>query len=171
MEIRRATGDDLPALLAIYNDIVEHSTAIYSDRPSTLEERQRWWTDRAAQGYPVLVACDPSGVGGYASFGDFRAWPGYRFSVEHSVYVRADKRGQGIGKALVTALIEYATELGKHVMIAGIDADNTASIKMHERLGFVPAGHFHEVGWKFGRWLDLVFLQLQLRTPKTQPPG
>ena len=162
MEIRHASSDDLPGLLAIYNDVVATSTAIFSERPSSLEDRQQWLEARTALGYPVLVAADASGVLGYASFGDFRAWPGYRFSVEHSVHVRADSRGRGIGPALVTALLPRAAALGKHVMIAGIDADNAASLRMHGRLGFERVGHLKEVGWKFGRWLDLVFMQRTL---------
>ena len=114
------------------------------------------------QRYPVLVGTDDSGVIGFASFGDFRAWPGYRFTVEHSVHVCADRRGQGIGTSLVKALVPVASNLGKHVMIAGIDADNAASIRMHERLGFMRVAHFQQVGFKFGRWLDLVFLQRYL---------
>jgi phosphinothricin acetyltransferase len=96
---------------------------------------------------------------GFAAFGDFRSWPGYRFTVEHSVHIRADRRGQGVGQALMQPLITRACALGKHIMIAGVDADNAASIRFHERLDFVRVAHFREVGFKFGRWLDLVFLQ------------
>jgi phosphinothricin acetyltransferase len=166
MEIRDCCDDDLPAMLAIYNDVIATSTAIYSDTPVTLEDRTSWWKTRTKQGYPVLVASEPTGVVGFASFGDFRAWPGYRFTVEHSVHVRADCRGRGIGTALVTALLPKASALGKHVMIAGIDADNAASIRMHERLGFVRVAHFRQVGFKFERWLDLVFLQRHIDDPE-----
>ena len=159
MEIRDATADDLPGILAIYNDVIATSTAVYSDTPVTLDDRTAWWHTRVGQGYPVLVAADATGVVGFASFGDFRAWPGYRFTVEHSVHVRADRRGQGIGTSLVNAVVRQASALGKHVMIAGIDGDNAASIRMHERLGFERVAHFRQVGFKFGRWLDLVFLQ------------
>ena len=162
MDIRQASSDDLPGLLAICNDVIATSTAIFSEQPSSLDDRQQWLDERTARGYPVLVAADASGVLGYASFGDFRSWPGYRFSVEHSVHVRADSRGRGIGSALVTALLPRAAALGKHVMIAGIDADNAASLRMHERLGFERVAHLKEVGWKFGRWLDLVFMQRTL---------
>ena len=96
---------------------------------------------------------------GFSTFGDFRAWPGYRFTVEHSVHVRADGRGRGLGTLLVQALFPRAGALGKHVMIAGVDAANSASIRFHERLGFHQCGHLREVGFKFDRWLDLVFLQ------------
>ena len=112
-----------------------------------------------ALGYPVLIASDASGVAGFATFGDFRSWPGYRYTVEHSVHVRADLRGRGIGTQLVQSLFPRAEALGKHVMVAGIDAANTGSIRLHERLGFERTGELRQVGYKFGRWLDLVFLQ------------
>lgn len=159
MEIRAAGEADLPGLLAIYNDVIATSTAVYSYIPTTLEERTTWWRARVGMGYPVLVAADDSGVLGFSTFGDFRTWPGYRFSVEHSVHVRADTRGRGVGKELVQALFPLAEALNKHVMIAGVDAANEASIRFHERLGFERAGHLREVGHKFDRWLDLVFLQ------------
>jgi phosphinothricin acetyltransferase len=162
MQIRDADEGDLPGLLAIYNDVIATSTAIYADVPVTLEDRTQWWRARTAQGYPVLVAVDESGVLGFSTFGDFRAWPGYRFTVEHSVHVRTDRRGQGIGKELVQALFPRATALDKHVMIAGVDAANAPSIRFHERLGFEKAGLLREVGHKFDRWLDLVFLQRRI---------
>ena len=159
MEIRDALADDLPGILAIYNDVMATSTAIYRDEPATLDAHLEWWRQRLALGYPVLVATDERGVAGVASFGDFRQWPGYRFTVEHSVHVRADCRGRGVGGALMTPLLARATALGKHVMIAGVDAENVASRRFHERLGFEPVAHFRQVGFKFGRWLDLMFLQ------------
>ena len=159
MEIRDAGEADLPGLLAIYNDVIATSTAIYSYLPTTLEERTTWWRARVGMGYPVLVAVDESGVLGFSTFGDFRTWPGYRFTVEHSVHVRGDTRGRGIGKDLVKALFPRAAALNKHVMIAGVDAANEASIRFHEHLGFEKSGHLRQVGHKFDRWLDLVFLQ------------
>jgi L-amino acid N-acyltransferase YncA len=157
--VREAGEPDLAAILAIYNDVIATSTAVYSDTPATLADRQVWWTTRVQQGYPVLVATDGSEIIGFASFGDFRSWPGYRFSVEHSVHVRSDRRGQGVGSALMTPLIARAGVLGKHVMIGGVDAGNHGSLRFHERLGFERAAHFREVGFKFNRWLDLVFVQ------------
>ena len=150
---------DLPGLLAIYNDVIANSTAVYTDTPVTLDDRRQWWQTRVASGYPVLLASDSSGVLGFSTFGDFRAWPGYRYTVEHTVHVRADCRGRGIGRQLLLALFPRAELLGKHIMIAGVDAANEASIRFHERLGFERAGVLREVGSKFGRWLDLVFLQ------------
>jgi phosphinothricin acetyltransferase len=162
IDIRDATAADLPGILAIYNEVVATSTAIYSSEPVTLANRLEWWRTRVAQDYPVLLAADASGVTGFASFGDFRAWPGYRFTVEHSVHVRANCRGQGVGTQLVQALLPRAAACNKHIMIAGVDAANSASIRFHERLGFTQVGHLREVGYKFDRWLDLVFLQRRL---------
>jgi phosphinothricin acetyltransferase len=163
MRIEDATDDDLPAVVAIYNEVIRTSTAIYREEPATLEERRAWNDTRKTNGYPLLVArTDDAAVAGFATFGDFRAWPGYRFTVEHSVHVAEGQRGRGIGTALMRVLLERGTALGKHVMVAGIDADNAGSIRMHERLGFEATGHLTQVGWKFGRWLDLVFMQRQL---------
>ncbi|AOO83652.1 GNAT family N-acetyltransferase [Bosea vaviloviae] len=159
MSIRPALAADLPAILAIYNAVIATSTAVYTETPATLADRQAWFAARTEQDYPVLVADEGGEAVGYASFGDFRAWPGYRHTVEHSVHIRADRQGGGLGKELVSALFPYAAKLDKHVMIAGIDAANEASLRMHERLGFSQAGRFNEVGRKFDRWLDLVFLQ------------
>src|SRR6185503_2097384 len=115
MEIRDATSDDLPAILAIYNHVIATSTAIYSDKPATLDDRTAWWRARVGQRYPVLVATDATGVVGFASFGDFRTWPGYRFTVEHTVHVRQDCRGTGVGSSLMKPLIAKGAALGKHV--------------------------------------------------------
>ncbi len=163
MEIGQAEERDLEGILVIYNDAILTTTAVFSDEPVTLENRREWLEARAGQGYPVLVARDPSGaVLGFATFGDFRAWPGYRHTVEHSVYVRGDARGRGIGSALLEALFPLAVALDKHVLVAGIDASNDASIRLHERLGFERVGLLPEVGRKFDRWLDLAFLQKRL---------
>jgi L-amino acid N-acyltransferase YncA len=170
--IRAAHADDVAAIRAIFNDVIATSTAVYYFEPVSLEERKAWFTGRTAAGFPVLVAERDGEVLGFSSFGAFRgAWPGYRYSVEHSVHVRADFRGQGIGPRLVAALFPYATALGKHVMIGGIDAANAASLRMHARLGFTQVAHFREVGHKFGRWLDLVFMQRLLDAPGTERPG
>jgi len=162
MEIRDAVEGDLEGIREIYNDVLLNSTAIYNDRPATLEDRRAWWRARVEQGYPVLVAVEEGDVVGFASFGDFRSWPGYRFTVEGTVHIRADRRGQGLGRALLEALVERARAAGKHVMIAGVDAENQASLRYLERFGFERAGLLKEVGFKFGRWLDLVFMQYWL---------
>ncbi len=162
MFIRDAHDDDLPAILAIHNDAVLTTTAIWNSTPVDIEDRRAWLAGRRQAGYPVLVAEQAGEVAGYASFGDWRAWEGYRFTVENSIYIRADRRGHGIGSALLAPLVAAAGRLGKHVMVAGIEAGNAASIRLHHRHGFVQVAHFREVGEKFGRWLDLVFLQRTL---------
>jgi phosphinothricin acetyltransferase len=162
VQIRDAEPVDLEAITQIYNHAVEHTTAIWNETAVTVADRAAWLADRRQSGYPVLVAVDATGVLGYATFGDWRPHSGYRHTVEHSVYVRDDQQGRGIGSALMAALIRRAREIGKHVMIAAIDGANTGSIRLHERLGFVQTGMLPQVGTKFGRWLDLVFLQLVL---------
>jgi phosphinothricin acetyltransferase len=172
MLVRDATEADLPAILAIYNEVIATSTAVYAIEPATLAERADWLAARRVRGFPVLVAEHAGAVTGFASFGDFRgSWNGYRYTVEHSVHVAADCRGRGVGKALVAALLPLAAALGKHVMVGGIDAANAASIRFHARLGFEPVAHFREVGHKFGRWLDLVFMQRMLDTPGAPRPA
>lgn len=157
--IRPATEADIPAILAIYNDAVLNTTAIWNETPADLDNRRAWFATRKAQGYPVLVADSGGGAIGYASFGDWRSFEGYRHTVEHSVYVANGVRGGGIGSALVLALLEAARGLGKHVMLGGIEAGNVASIRLHEKLGFVETARMPGVGVKFGRRLDLVFMQ------------
>jgi L-amino acid N-acyltransferase YncA len=159
MIVRDATENDLPGILAIYNDVIARSTAVWTEEPSTLDERRSWFSSRKAAGYPVLVAASGSAVLGFASFGDFRAWPGYRHTVEHSIHVRSEDRRRGVGSALLPVLVERARSLEKHVLLAGIDGENEASIAFHRRFGFTDAGRLREVGRKFGRWIDLVFLQ------------
>jgi phosphinothricin acetyltransferase len=160
--IDNATRNDLPQILAIYNEVIRNSTAVYSEEEFTPARGESWFDAKMAHGFPMIVAREASGIAGFGTFGEFRAWPCYVHSVEHSVHVRVDRRGQGVGRALVVELLARAAAMGKHVMIAGIDADNAVSIGLHRSLGFAPVGHFHEVGFKFGRWLDLVFMECML---------
>lgn len=163
MQIRDAEDRDLAGVTAIYNDAVAHTTAIWNETTVDVENRRAWLAERQKAGYPVLVAVsDDEEVLGYASFGDWRAWDGYRHTVEHSIYVSAGQRGTGIGKALMEALIGRARAAGKHVMVAGIEAGNLGSIRLHQKLGFEQTGLLKQVGTKFDRWLDLAFLQLTL---------
>jgi phosphinothricin acetyltransferase len=157
--ISPAAPSDLPQILAIYNEVIRNSTAVYSEAEFTAERGETWLASKTEHGFPFVVARDASGIVGFGTFGDFRAWPCYQYSVEHSVHVRADRRGAGIGRMLLLELMQRAKDMRKHVMIAGIDADNVVSIGLHESLGFAVVGHFHEVGFKFGRWLDLVFME------------
>ena len=165
MQIREAVQLDFEQITEIYNQVLTHTTAIYNDRPATLEERITWWRGRLAQDYPVLVAVDAGKIAGFATFGDFRAWPGYRYTVEGTVHIRSDVRGQGVGTELLRAILERAKALGKHVMVAGVDSENAASLRFLERFGFERAGHLREVGYKFDRFLDLVFLQYWISPP------
>jgi L-amino acid N-acyltransferase YncA len=160
--VREATRQDLPEILSIYNEVIRNSTAVYSEIEFTPARGHSWLEAKAEQGFPFIVAQDDMGIVGFGTFGEFRAWPCYRNTVEHSVHIRSDRRGLGLGRTLLVDLIARARTMQKHVMIAGIDADNAASIGLHRSLGFRQVGHFHEVGFKFGRWLDLKFLELLL---------
>lgn len=160
--IRDATEGDLPGIMDIYNDAVVNTTAIWNEAVVDLDNRKAWFAARRERGFPVLVALRGKQVIGYASYGDWRAFDGYRHTVEHSIYVRSDTRGTGTGGKLMKALIDRASFNGVHVMIAGIDAENTASIKLHEKFGFRTVGRFSEVGIKFGRWLDLTCMELKV---------
>jgi L-amino acid N-acyltransferase YncA len=149
-------------MLAIYNDVVRSSNAIFSESERSTTEHRQWWRDRREAALPVLVVTDDEEVAGYTSYGPFRPRPGYRQTVEHSVYVRADRRRRGLGGALLTELVGCATEAGVHMMVAGLDGDNSASLRLHEAHGFRHAGRLHEVAIKHGTWLDLVFLERRL---------
>jgi phosphinothricin acetyltransferase len=158
--IRPAIEADLPAILAITNEAIVNSTAVWHVTPASLEARTQWWRDRVARGFPVLVAEMAAGrVAGFASYGDFRPFAGYAATVEHSIYVDPAAQGQGVGRALLAALVDRATADGLHVMVGGIEAGNTASIALHRKAGFVDAGVLRQVGRKFDRWLDLLFMQ------------
>jgi phosphinothricin acetyltransferase len=174
--IRDALPDDLPGILAIYNDAVLNTTAIWNEQPVDLANRQAWFAARQTQAYPILVAVDAADqVLGYSSFGDWRPFEGFRHTVEHSVYVRSDQRGKGLGPRLMSALIERARLCDKHMMVAAIESGNAASIGLHQRLGFITTGEMPQVGTKFGRWLDLTFMQLDLspgaNAPASQAPA
>jgi phosphinothricin acetyltransferase len=162
-EIVPAEEAHLPGILAIYNHAVDHTTAIWNDVRVDLDNRSAWWRGRIESGFPVLVAAEGAAVLGYASYGPFRAFDGYRATVEHSVYVAEGARRRGAATALLGALEAEARRAGLHVMVGGIAADNDASLRLHARLGFDETGRLPEVGRKFGRWLDLVFMQKILR--------
>lgn len=157
--VRDATEVDLPAMLAIYNDVVRTSNAVFTESERSADEHRLWWRDRVEAALPVLVALDGEEVVGFASYGPFRPWPGYRQTVEHSIHVRADRRRQGFGGALLAQLVRCASEVGVHVMVAGVDGGNEASLALHEAHGFRQAGRLHEVAVKHDEWLDLVFLE------------
>lgn len=172
MLLRPATLDDVPALLDIHNDAVRRLAAIWTDKQETLADRQAWFTDRTGAGLPVLVAVDGAGtILGYGSYGPFRAKEGYRLTMEHSVYVTEAAQGRGVGKALLQRLIGEAKASGVHVLVGAIDAENATSIALHARLGFETTGRLPQVGFKFGRWLDLVLMTLILDDAKAPAAG
>ncbi|NYF80414.1 GNAT family N-acetyltransferase [Granulicella arctica] len=162
MQIREAVLSDIGEITEIYNEILRTSTAIYNDRPVTLEDRVAWWEGRREKGFPVLVAMDGSSIAGFATFGEFRSWPGYRFTVEVTVHLHASSRGQGIGRRLLEELIKRARSMEKHSMIAAVDSENTGSLRFFERFGFQRVAHLREVGYKFDRFLDLILLQYRI---------
>lgn len=159
-------------ILAILNEAILNSTALYDYRLRPLESMTAWFAAKRKGNYPVIGAVSPDGeLLGFASYGVFRGWPAYKYSVEHSVYVATTHRGKGIGKRLLQRLIEEAEAQNYHVLVGGIDSQNTVSIVLHRALGFQHAGTIHQVGFKFGRWLDLDFYQLVLKTPASPVDG
>ena len=162
MQIREACAEDAGGLAAIYNDAVRHSTAILMEGEVDAANRIAWMQARQAIGYPVLVAAEAGQVLGYASFGDWRPFDGFRGTVENSVYVHPEARGRGVAAALMPALIAAARGCGKHMIVAAITSENAASLALHHRHGFVQSAHMRQVGQKFGRWLDLIFMELRL---------
>jgi phosphinothricin acetyltransferase len=162
ISIREAVVEDFQQITAIYNEVLVSSTAVYNDTPTTVEERIAWWKARQAQSYPVLVAAEGDFVAGFGTFGDFRAWPGYRFTIEGTIHIHASVRGRGVGTGLLDELIVRARALGKHMLIACVDSENTASLKFLERYGFERTAFMPEVGFKFNRFLDLVMLQYRI---------
>ena len=160
--VRPVAESNLPAVLEIHNDAVLNTTAIWSVHPVDLANRRAVWAERQHKGYAFLGAFEGGTLLGYATFGDFRPHDGYHKTVEHSIYVHKDCRRRGAARALMGPLIEAARTAGKHVMVGGIDASNTGSIRLHESFGFTAAGLLPEVGDKFGRYLDLLFMQKKL---------
>ena len=162
MIIRDATLADLGAIRQIYNATILTSTAAWTEQHQTLEQREVWFATQQSGGFPVLVAVTGQLVLGFAAYGHFRGagqWPGYSFTGEHTIHVREEFWGTGVGRALLETLCQRATDAGLHVLVAAIDSDNKASIAFHERVGFVEVARMPEVGHKFGRWLHLILMQ------------
>jgi phosphinothricin acetyltransferase len=160
------------AILAIFNEAIANTTALYDYAQRTDADMTSWFADKAAQGHPVIVAENDSGeLLGFASFGQWRVRPAYKYTVEHSVYVDTRFRGQGAGRLLLEAIVDAARDRDFHVLVGGIDAANTVSIKLHESLGFTHCGTVKQSGFKFGRWLDVAFYQRILATPAAPVDG
>jgi len=159
-------------ILAIFNDAILNSTALYDYKPRTIEMMTAWFDAKLKGEFPVIGVENDSGeLMGFGSYGTFRAWPAYKYSVEHSVYVDAPFRGQGIGKRVLQEIIAAAQEQNYHILVGGIDAANSVSIRLHESLGFVHCGTIRQAGFKFGQWLDLLFYELILSTPSDPTDG
>ncbi|MBI4180693.1 MAG: N-acetyltransferase [Chloroflexi bacterium] len=165
--IRYAQTTDLGAILDIYNDAILNTTSVYDYKPHTIEDRLSWYEKKVSDGFPVLVSEENKDVIGFATFGPFRAWPAYKYTVEHSVYVHKDHRGKRVGTRLMIELIKIANEREYVTMVAGIDSSNEGSRVMHENLGFTNCGTIKKAGYKFGKWLNLTFYQCELRGPTT----
>ncbi|MEC5387084.1 GNAT family N-acetyltransferase [Uliginosibacterium sp. H3] len=160
------------AILDILNEAIVSSTALYDYEPRSLASMRAWFDAKASRDFPVIGVEDTSGkLLAFASYGTFRAWPAYKYSVEHSVYVHAEHRGKGLGLLLMRELIACATAQDCHTLVGVIDSDNQASIAFHEQLGFRHAGTLNQAGFKFGRWLDVAFYQLLLATPVKPQDG
>ena len=171
VHIRSVRDSDLEPMLAIYNNAIETLTAVFEYQPYSPEKLREWMSSKTDAGCPVLVADLDERLAGFATYGTFRARPAYKYSVEHSVYVAEQARRRGVARVLMQALVADARSRGFHTMIGGVVADNVPSLRFHESLGFVEVGHFREVGYKFGRWLDLKFLQLVFDTPQQPTEG
>jgi L-amino acid N-acyltransferase len=159
--IRPATESDLVAINDIYNHYVQHSTCTYQEEPEPLDGRRQWFGHHGGQ-HPVIIAEAGGQVAGWGSLSAFHARSAYRRTVENSVYVHHQLHRRGIGSLLLQELIVRARSLGHHAIIAGIDAEQTASVALHAKFHFEKAGHLKQVGFKFGRWLDVVYMQLVL---------
>lgn len=163
VNIELATSKDLPKILEIVNDAIANTTSNYNYEPQTIEDQTKWFKDKSDKNFPVYVATLNNFVIGFASYGIFREKIGYQHTVEHSVYIDANYRGEGVGKLLLQKLIDHAKFQNLHVMIGCIDASNKESIAFHEKFGFTVSGTITEVAFKFDRWLDLVIMQLNLK--------
>jgi phosphinothricin acetyltransferase len=161
LTIHLATEDDLGAINAIYNHYVLNATCTYQITPETMADRLAWFR-RHDRLHPVTVAVTDGAVVGWGALNVFHAREAYARSVENSVYVQHDRRGQGIGRALLADLIERARALGHWTIVAGLSAEQTASVRLQEAFGFEKHGHLRQVGHKHGQWLDVLQLQLML---------
>lgn len=165
--IREAREDDLMDILEIYNEAILNTTSVYDYKAHSIYGRKQWYEKKKQGGYPVLVFEENNKVIGFGTFGPFRAWPAYKYTIEHSVYVHSRHRNKGIGTALVKEIVRIANEREFATLVAGIDESNEKSIKMHQKLGFKYSGTINKAGFKFGRWLNLAFYQLELKGPKS----
>jgi L-amino acid N-acyltransferase len=169
--IRKATEKDLFDIIEIFNEAILNTTAVYDYKVHTLDDRTQWYEKKKQDGHPLLVYEKNNKVVAFATFGPFRAWPAYKYTIEHSVYVHKDYRNEGIATKLLKEIINIANEREYATLVAGIDASNEISIKLHERMGFEFSGVIKKAGFKFDKWLDLTFYQLDLKGPRVPSEG
>ena len=166
--IKTCDETHLPEILDMFNDAIINTTSVYDYQPRTMEFMIEWYNSKLKGGYPLIGLFDNNGnLLGFGTYGSFRSRPAYKYSIEHSIYVRNEMRGRGYGKVLLKEIINQAIHDDYHVIIGGIDSDNEISIRLHEKMGFEFAGLIKHAGYKFGKWLDLSFYQLILNTPHT----
>jgi len=163
--LRAGKAEDMAGILTIYNDAILHTTAVYTYTPFDAAYGQAWYKNKVAGNWPLLVDEEDGKIAGFATFGTFRDWPAYKYTIEHSIYVHPAYRKKGIASTLMQKLIELANARGYATLVAGIDADNDASIALHEKLGFKKVGEIRKAGYKFKHWLNLAFYQLDLKGP------
>lgn len=160
--IRPMTIEDIEKVLDIFNDAIINTTAAYHVEPQTLEEKRQWFLAKQKVNDPMFVYEENGEVIGFVTYSQFRSYEGYKYSMEHSVYVDKNHHGKGIGKILLQKIIDEAKIRGVKTLIAVIDSENIGSIKMHEKFGFYFAGRLKNVGYKFDKWLDIVYYQLDI---------
>ena len=166
MRIISCDQDRAAEILTILNEAIENSTALYDYQPRSPATMQAWFEAKQRGQYPVIgIVSDEDRLLGFGTYGSFRNWPAYKYTIEHSLYIERTHRGQGLGRRLLVELIDAARRQNYHALIGGIDAQNAASIALHRQLGFEPCGTIRHAGFKFGRWLDLQFYELLLDTP------
>lgn len=168
MNTRKATKADIEGIRVIYNHSIVNTTSVYHYDPFSIAQMEDWYFAKTEANLPIIVAELKGQIIGFTTYGSFRPWPAYKYTVEHSIHIHPNHQGKGVSKLLMSLLIEEAVSNNMHTIIAGIDANNTISILLHEKFGFVQTGTLKKVGYKFDKWLDLVFMQLVLTEP-TQP--
>lgn len=167
MRISLCGEEDKAAILDILNDAILNTTALYDYKPRTPQMMDQWFEAKKRGDYPVIgVYGDHNELLGFATYGPFRNWPAYKYTVEHSIYVKSNSRGKGVGKILLQEIIQFGVHQNYHVLVGGIDTSNNHSIKLHEKFGFKHSGTIEHAGFKFGKWLNLAFYQLILSTPE-----
>jgi len=172
MKIAECSFQQAPEILAIFNEAIATSTALYDYQPRTMANMEAWFAAKRSGKHPVVGGFDDDDrLTGFASYGTFRAWPAYKYSVEHSVYVKKENRGQGLGKRLLGEIVEAAQKQEYHTIIGVIDSANETSIQLHQSAGFTLCANIKQAGYKFGRWLDVVYYQLILPTPAHPTEG